>query len=218
MKGLLLRLYPRRWRRRYGGEMARLLDDLGPLTRRQGYDLFLGAIDAHLTMGATMSSSARAAVRRALVVAGIVWLILSVVIVLSNVVFASAQDDDGPWVVAGYLAVFASFLIVGRLAARDTPDRRIHAVAGAVAGAVTGILVTGTFFAVDNIFLSTISKQQTKIDGLAQSGMTSMRTYVNQGLIGPLVFWTIGFAVIGAMLAMAGAASGRPATPRTAKD
>jgi hypothetical protein len=41
----LLRLYPRDWRRRYGGEMAALLDDQ-PLTLRAATDLLAGAIDA----------------------------------------------------------------------------------------------------------------------------------------------------------------------------
>jgi uncharacterized membrane protein YeiB len=75
------------------------------------------------------------------------------------------------------------------------------------AGGFLGIFSAGTFFAIDNNFLSIVSKQQTKIDGLAQSGMTSMRAYLNHNLIGPLVFWTVGFAVLGAVLAVAGGAT-----------
>jgi hypothetical protein len=43
----LLRLYPRDWRRRYGGEMAAMLGDQ-PLTLRAATDLLAGAIDARL--------------------------------------------------------------------------------------------------------------------------------------------------------------------------
>ena len=43
----LLGLYPRDWRRRYGGEMAAMLGDQ-PLTLRAATDLLAGAIDARL--------------------------------------------------------------------------------------------------------------------------------------------------------------------------
>jgi hypothetical protein len=131
--------------------------------------------------------------------------------VLSNVVFAHPQsDDDGPWPATAYLVGFAAFWFVGRLAAKVATGSRIHALAGAIAGAVLGIFNAGTWFAIDNIFLSIISKQQTKIDGLAQSGMSSMRADLNHNLIGPLVFWTVGFAVLGAVLAIAGGATVHP--------
>jgi hypothetical protein len=211
MKGILLRLYPRRWRRRYGPEVARLLDDLGPLTVRRGLDLILGALDAHLTLEVTVPAPVRAAIRRALIVAAILWLVFSVGIVLSNVVFPRPQsNDDGPWPAIAYLVGFAAFWLVGRLAAKVAAGWRIHALAGAIAGAFLGIFSAGTFFAIDNIFLSIVSQQQTKIDGLAQSGMGSMRAYLNHDLIGPLVFWTVGFAVLGAVLAVAGGATVHP--------
>lgn len=43
----LIRLYPAAWRRRYGEEMARLIDDQ-PQTIRLTVDLIAGAIDARL--------------------------------------------------------------------------------------------------------------------------------------------------------------------------
>jgi hypothetical protein len=39
------------------------------------------------------------------------------------------------------------------------------------------------------------------------------RAYLNQGLIGPLVFWTVSFAVLGAVLAVAGGVSAGPDRP-----
>jgi hypothetical protein len=158
-----------------------------------------------------LTTPVREAIRRGLAVAAVVWLALSIEIVLSNVVLASPQDDDdGIAVGLSYLAVFTSFLVIGRLAAHVAHGWRPFALAGAVAGAFIGSFTAGTFFAVDNIFLSTISQQQTKIDGLAASGMTSMRAYVNHSLIGPLIFWTVLFAVFGAVLAVAGGFSARP--------
>lgn len=45
LRAALIRLYPTDWRRRYGGEMAALLEQ-GPLTLRAAIDLVAGAIDA----------------------------------------------------------------------------------------------------------------------------------------------------------------------------
>jgi len=42
-----VRLYPRRWRERYGDELAAILEDLHP-TRRPALDLLAGALDARL--------------------------------------------------------------------------------------------------------------------------------------------------------------------------
>jgi hypothetical protein len=52
----LLQLYPREWRRRYGGEMAAMLGDQ-PLTLRSATDLLAGAIDARLNSQWTRSST-----------------------------------------------------------------------------------------------------------------------------------------------------------------
>jgi hypothetical protein len=152
-----------------------------------------------------MSSPVSAALRRAVVVAAVVWLALSVEIVLSNVVFVPVpDDDDGVWAIAGYGLVFAALMIIGRHAARIGGGSGVQALSGAVAGALIGSFIAGTFFAVYNVFLTTVAKQQSKIDGLAQSGMTSMREYLNASLVGPLVFWTVAFAVFGAVFALVG--------------
>ena len=52
----LLRLYPRRWRERYGDELLELAGSR-PLGIRQQFDLFLGAIDAHLAWSPTGNST-----------------------------------------------------------------------------------------------------------------------------------------------------------------
>ena len=44
---LLVRLYPANWRRRYGAELAALIDSQ-PFTPQLAFDLIAGALDAHL--------------------------------------------------------------------------------------------------------------------------------------------------------------------------
>jgi hypothetical protein len=205
---LLLLLYPVRWRRRYGDELSRLLDDLEPAPLRvrlaTAVDLMHGAFDAHLTGEFRMNPATRAAVGRGAIVALVVWVALSVEIVLSNVVFPSGGDNDGLSVLISYLGVFAALAFTGRLAARTATDWRGLAAAGATAGALIGALTVATFFVVDNVFLDIVSRQQTKIDGLAGSGMTSMRAYINDGLLLSLAALTIFFGAAGAGLGVVG--------------
>jgi hypothetical protein len=199
----LIRLYPARWRRRYGSEMDRLLDDMGPLSARArlsvAFDLVRGAWDAHLT-----HAPSRATLGRAVLVALVVWVGLTVEIVRSNVIFPSAEDNDGLSVVVSYLAVFAALALTGAIAADRSRDWRTFAVAGAVAGGLIGALTIISFAVVDNVFLDIVAQQQVKIEGLARSGGTSMRTYVNGGLAVAFVVLTGFFAVAGAGLAVLG--------------
>jgi hypothetical protein len=58
MRNRLLRLYPRRWRERYGEEMAALLEHTAP-TGRVLLDLLLGALDAHAHPGLLDAQSPR---------------------------------------------------------------------------------------------------------------------------------------------------------------
>jgi hypothetical protein len=196
----LIRLYPAQWRRRYGAEVSRLLDDLAPMPLRArlstGFDLLRGALTAHVE---TTGSPSRAAVRRAILVAVVVWAALSVDIVLTNVVFPTTQDDDAASVLICYLAVFAALGLTGALAAQVAAGWRTYALAGAVAGALIGAATVATFLVVDNAFLGIVGQQQAKVDGLAHSGMTSMRAYVNVSLL-------LGFAALTGFLALAGAA------------
>ena len=94
-------------------------------------------------------------------------------------VFPSGQDNDGPWLLAGYLIIFAAFACSGLTRARP----RSRMAAGAVAGVILGVLTIATFAAVDNVFLQIVSQQQAKITGFGESGMTSMRAYINSGLV-----------------------------------
>jgi hypothetical protein len=188
--------------------MSRLLDDLRPMPLHArlvaGVDLLRGALDAHLRMRPNVSPSTRAAVRRAVVVAVAVWAALAVEIVLSNVVFPAVDDNDGVSVLISYLAIFAALWVIGVLTARETTSRWTFAVAGAIAGGFIGVLTIVTYVVIDNVFLDIISRQQAKIDGLAASGMTSMRAYVNTSLLFGFGFLSGFLALAGAGLAVAG--------------
>jgi hypothetical protein len=206
----LIRLYPTRWRRRYGAEVSRLLDDLAPMPLgarlSTGLDLLRGALAAHVQI---TGSPVRAAVRRAVLVAVIVWVALSVDIVLTNVVFPTTQDDDAVSVLICYLAVFAALGLTGALAAQVATGWRTYALAGAVAGGLIGAATVVTFLVVDNAFLGTVGEQQAKIDGLAHSGMSSMRAYVNVSLLFDFALLTGFLALAGAGLAAVGGLAAR---------
>ncbi len=209
----LVRLYPARWRRRYGAELEQLLDDLGPASyparASTAVDLLRGAARAHLTWERTMDVTFKAAIRRGVLIALLVWVVLSAEVVRANVLFPSRADNDGVSVVFAYFGAFAALAAVGVVAQRTGVDLRRVVWVGVIAGVLVGALTIGTFFAVDNVFLDTVSQQQTKIDGLARSGMSSMREYINRGLLGALPFLTVFFGFAGAVLSAAGATAAR---------
>jgi hypothetical protein len=153
-----------------------------------------------------MSTSEWPALRRGLVVALVVWVGISVEVVRSNVVYPSTADDDGVSVLVAYLVIAAALIVAGMVAQSRSSGARGPLLAGALAGAVIGALTIGTYAVVDNLYLSTISLQQAKIDGLAGSGMTSMREYVNVSLAYGLVVLTGALGVLGAGLGLAGGA------------
>ena len=215
----LLRLYPARWRERYGPEMNQLLDDLlhrpWPARLAMTVDLARGAVDAHLTKESYMSADTRHAVNRGVIVGLLVWAALSVEIVLSNIVFPAKDDNDGISVLVSYLAIFAALAMIGVLSSRTAVSTRGLALAGAIAGALIGALTIGTFLVIDNVFLDIVSQQQTKIEGLARSGGTSMRSYINHGLLSGLAFLIAFLALAGAGLAAVGGSFARELRART---
>jgi hypothetical protein len=213
----LVRLYPRRWRERYGGELEQLVRDLQPGYRPAvALDLVRCALGAHLRQGVEMNVTQRRSIVRTAVIAGVVWLGLSVEILLTNVVFPAKTDDDTVAVLVSYLAVFAALFLAGFVAARAGVGRRGQALAGLAAGAVIGLLTAVTFAVVDNIWLDIVAQQQTKIDGFAHSGAASMREFINDGLIGVAVVLPIALGVFGALFGLAGGLAGRgPAQSRT---
>jgi len=204
----LIRLYPGRWRERYGDELAQLVHDLRPSrpAPRLAADLVRGALRAHLEEGKAMNR--RLAKKTALIV-GIVWLGLTLEILRSNVVFPSTQDDDAVSVLVAYLCVFVALALVGAVAARSGADRRAQAIAGLAAGVAIGALTIATFAVVDNVWLGIVSQQQQKIDGLAHSGGGSMRAYINQGLVLAMFGLSAMLGLFGVALSLAGGIAGQ---------
>lgn len=202
----LIRIYPARWRERYGGELEQLVRDLRPSTSRLAIvvDLVKGAIDAHVQQGIDVQMGDRKAIKRGTLIAGTVWLGLSAEILVVNVVLPSKTDDDAFAVLISYLCIFAALFLTGMLAARDGAGRRGQVLAGLVAGAMIGALTAATFAVVDNVWLDVVAQQQSKIDGFAHSGARSMREFINHGLIGAAVFLTVGLGALGAALSWAG--------------
>ncbi|MGC1213452.1 MAG: hypothetical protein WA890_19565 [Micromonospora sp.] len=172
-------------------------------------DLVKGALDAHLQQGFDMRMSDRRAIRRGMLIAGAMWLGLSVEIFLSNVVFPSKSDEDGISLLVSYLCIFAALFLTGVLAARDGAGRKGQVLTGLVAGAMIGTLTVATFALVDNVWLDIVAHQQAKIDGFAHSGAASMREYINDGLVGAAVFLTVALGVFGAALSLFGGLVGR---------
>jgi hypothetical protein len=207
---MLIRLYPAWWRRRYGAELEQLVYDMRPSTSwlALATDLILGAVEAHIQQGLDMQTTDRKAIMRGVLIAGIVWVGLSVEVVLSNVVFPSKSDNDTVSVLVSYLCVFAALFLTGALAAKADASRKGQVLAGLIAGAMIGALTITTFAVVDNVWLDTVSQQQTKIDGFAHSGAASMRDYINNGLIGGAVFLTVALGVFGAALSLLGGSVG----------
>lgn len=217
----LLKLYPARWRERYGQEMARLLEDLAPPSRgarlRITADVLLGAVDAHL-LGEfrTVPGTARAiGLAAAAAVAG--WLPLGALIFLSNVAFPSAGDSISS--AAGYLYLFVAFAVIGAVASRASDSAGIWVAACATAGAVMAVLVNATFAAVYNSFPAIVGTQPQKLADFRSSGMTSMRDFLNVSLEHQVLGITILAIMLGlfsGMLGACGAAERRQGRPSSA--
>jgi hypothetical protein len=203
----LIRLYPARWRQRYGEEMARLLDDLAPPSRgarlRIAVDVLLGALDARLSQDFAAVMDAARAVGLATAATVIGWLPVGALIYLSNVVFPS-NDDTIPSI-AGYLYLMVAFAAIGAVASRACAELWSWLVASAVSGLVMAALINATFAWVDNAYLGIVSKQQQKIEDFRSSGMTSMREFINLSLERQVVGITVLLTVIGVLLGTMGA-------------
>jgi hypothetical protein len=211
----LVRLYPRRWRERYGAELDQLVRDVQPAGFRLpvALDLVRGAVSAHFQEGVAMNVVRRRSITRTALIASVVWLGLSVEILLSNVVFPSTTDDDLVPVLVSYLCVFAAMFLTGFVVARAGAGRTGQVVAGAAAGVAIGLFTIATFAVVDNVWLDIVAQQQTKIDGFARSGAASMREFINDGLIGAAVGLPLGLGAFGALFGLAGGLAAPKPTP-----
>jgi hypothetical protein len=205
----LIRLYPARWRQRYGQELAGLLEDLAPLSRgarlRIAVDVARGALDAHLS-GESGARDAVRAMARAAGAAMIASLPLAASIFLSNVTFASSSGGFWFPVVMVYLLV--AFPVIGAVAGSASARPGSVLAACAVAGAVIAGLVMATYAAIDNAFPAIVIRQPEKMTGFRASGMTSARDFLNltlerqiQGVAIIGIVMGLFFGMLGAMAA-----------------
>jgi hypothetical protein len=224
----LIRLYPRRWRERYGAEFEQLIADLadrsgGRAGWRVALDVARGALDAHIQGRFGMRRLfAVPAVRRGVFDGVILSMLIAVDVVLTNVVFPPGPDesDSDPEYVWENLATFAVIALllvaIGARAGRATlttgatgarmPRPAAGAVGGGVAGVVIAVLVTLTYVVMNNAFLSIVSQQHDKRVAFAASGWSSMRAYLTvEQLLGG-VFLVVALGVVGGVLGLLGAA------------
>jgi hypothetical protein len=145
MIALLLRLYPSRWRDRYGDEFAAILESrpLGPFDVA---DILLGALDAHLHLrglgaasehrkGFTMSVRVGG---YAAIVGGLLWLVVLVGNAINN--GGEAAPLLGYAVVAATVATLVALIGLSAFQARRHPVLTWAAFAIPAVGAVIGLL------------------------------------------------------------------------------
>lgn len=146
MIALLLRLYPVRWRARYGDEFAAVLEDrpLGPFDVA---DVLLGALDAHLHLRGLGAASQHAkgfamSLRiggYAAILAGILWF----VILAANAINAGSEAGVpwiGPFLVALVVANLIALAGLSAFQARQYPALTWAAFVVPAIGAVMALL------------------------------------------------------------------------------
>lgn len=146
MIALLLRLYPARWRDRYGDEFATVLDErpLGPFDVA---DVILGALDAHLHLrGLGAASEHRKGFAMSLriggyaaIVGGILWFL-----VLAGNAINDGRDTGSPLlgfaIVGSTVATLVALVGLSAFQARRHPVLTWAAFAIPALGAVIGLL------------------------------------------------------------------------------
>jgi hypothetical protein len=204
----LIRLYPARWRERYGEEMTWLLEDLAPLSRgarlRIGLDMLRCAAGARLSGGFHAPGGTARAIGVASGATVIGWLPVGALIFLTTVTFPSRFDAIAT--IGGFLYLMAAFTATGAVASRACARPGAWLAACAASGAVTAMLFTATFAVIDNAYLSIVSRDPENIAGFRASGMTSMRDFINTALPEhQLRTGVIVFVVMSVLMGMIGA-------------
>ena len=179
-------------------------------SRSEQARLVLGAARVALLPPPGAADYGRSASRSA-ALAAIAYVPLGLGLYLANVVFPSPQDST-----AGVLAMdaylLAAVMAAGALARRASARPGAPVIAGMTAGLVLAVLGMATFAVIDNAFLSIVSHQPGKIGGFRDSGMTSMRAYINGSLAATAPGVAIVLTIAGAIFAPIGAALADEAT------
>ena len=205
----LIRLYPARWRERYGTEMTRLLEDLTPLSRgaqlRIGLDLLRGAADARLSGGFHRPGGAARAIGVASGATVLGWLPVGALIFLTTVTFPSRFD--GIAVVSGFFYLMGLFLAIGAIASRACarPRPGTWLAACTASGTLMAVLFSATYAVIDNAYLGIVSRDPETIAAFRASGMTSMRDFINVSLEHQVIVGFVVCIVIAVLMGMIGA-------------
>lgn len=191
-----------RSRRTWGEAM---LAELGyPHSCRQAARLVLGAVRVAALPPPALAPYGRAA-GRAAVVAVAAWVPLATGLFLSNVVFPGGDSSVGDLAMALYVAM--TLMAAGAVAGRAAGGAGQSFVAGLTAGLILAALGMGTFAAIDNVFLSVVSHQPAKVAGFQASGLSSVRTYINDNLEAAAPGVALVLSLLGACLGYLGAAA-----------
>lgn len=153
MINLLLRLYPPRWRARYGDEFAAVLEDrpLGPFDVA---DVLLGALDAHLHLRGLGAASAHGkgftmSLRiggYAAILGGVLWLY----ILAGNAINDGAEAGPpfmGAFIVGATVTTLVALAGLSAFQSRSRPVLTWTAFAVPAIGAVVGLLGFVAMFA-----------------------------------------------------------------------
>jgi hypothetical protein len=192
--------------RRTWGE-AMLAELSYPHSRGQAARLVLGAVRVALLPPAGLAPFGRA-VGRAALLAVAAWVPLAAGLFLSNVVFPAGGDSTvGDLAMDLYIVI--TLMAAGAVARRAAGGVGHSLVAGLTAGLILAALGMGTFTAIDNVFLSVVSHQPGKMAGFQASGLSSVRTYINDSLEATAPGVALVLSVLGACLGYLGAQADR---------
>jgi hypothetical protein len=151
------------------------------------------------------------AARRGILDGLIVSGLLAVAVFLTTVVFPpgpNESDDDPEYMVQWFIAVgllALLLIIIGARGRRRRPDDITSGlVAGAWAGGVIAVMITVIFLIVNNIWFGVVSQQHDKRIAFANSGFSSMRTFINVTQLQGGVFVLVVLTLIGALLGLTG--------------
>jgi hypothetical protein len=192
MIALLLRLYPARWRARYGDEFTAVLEErpLGPF---DAADILLGALDAHLHLrglGAASEHGRGFAMSLRLggyaAIGGVVLLIIG--LAASS---ADGSDEASPWlalVLAGNVLLLVALVGLSAFQAREYPRLVWAAFLVPAAGTIIASLgLAGMSMAVgDQPWISDLSPWEIWMIGLLAliggSGLFAIATWLASSL------------------------------------
>jgi hypothetical protein len=146
MSSILVRLYPARWRARYGDEFEAILEErpLGPF---DVLDIILGALDARLRLRGAGATAIGRSISMSLRIGGYAAIIGGALTAMSIVLGIGVVIDVDP-VVPGILFITGSATLLIALAGLSAFQARVHPVLSWTAVAVT---MAGTFMVLAGI-------------------------------------------------------------------